>query len=137
MKQASTLLRKMSLALPQAVIHHRALLAFTESLQVEHAEYITEWEAQVQKWKLNHALPCPYDLPGQSKSSYHWVDLLCFILKTHSKIGVTFAEVKHQLSQEEYEQVEKGETIMGMDDGSPSAFVVEGLELEETQCVAL
>ena len=53
------------------------------------------------------------------------------------KIEVTLAEVKHQLSQEEHEQVEKGEAIMNIDDGSPSAFVVEGLELEETQCVAL
>ncbi len=45
--------------------------------------------------------------------------------------------MKRQLSQEEHEQVEKGETVMNTDDGSPSAFVVEGLELEETQCVAL
>jgi len=75
----------MSLALPQAVIHYRALSAFTESLQAEHAEHIAEWEAQVQEWELNHALPCPYNLPEQSKSSYHWGDLLCFILKLHSK----------------------------------------------------
>jgi hypothetical protein len=61
----------MSLALPQAVIHHRALSAFTESLQAEHAGHMVEWEAQVQKWELNHALPCPYDVPEQSKPSYH------------------------------------------------------------------
>jgi len=70
--QASSLLRKMSLALPQAVIHHRALSAFTESLQVEHAEQVTEWEIQVRQWELDHALPCPYDLPQQSESSYLW-----------------------------------------------------------------
>jgi hypothetical protein len=40
--------------------------------------------------------------------------------------------VKLQLSQKEHEQVEKGETIMNIDNGSPSTFVVEGLELEET-----
>jgi hypothetical protein len=45
--------------------------------------------------------------------------------------------VKRQLSHEEHERVEKGETIANIDDQSPSAFVVEGLELEETQCVAL
>ena len=45
--------------------------------------------------------------------------------------------MKHQLSQEEHEQVEQGETITNTDDGSPSAFVVEGLELEETQCIVL
>ena len=52
------------------------------------------------------------------------------------KIEVTFAEVKCQLLQEEYEQVEKGEAIMNIDDGSPSTYVVKGLELEEMQCVA-
>jgi len=77
MKQASTLLRKMSLALPQAVIHHRALSAFTESLQAEHTEQVAEWETQVQKWELNHTLPCPYDLLEQSKSSYH-CNVICF-----------------------------------------------------------
>lgn len=54
-----------------------------------------------------------------------------------SKIEVTFAEVKRQLSREEHEQVEKGEMMASLDDGSPSSFVVEGLELEETQCVVL
>ena len=45
--------------------------------------------------------------------------------------------MKCQLSQEEHEQVEKGEAMLSIDDSSPSAFVVEGLELEETQCVVL
>jgi len=45
--------------------------------------------------------------------------------------------VKCQLSQEEHEQVEKGETIINTNDRSPSTFVVEGLELKETQCVVL
>jgi len=77
MKQASTLLRKMSLALPQAVIHHQTLSAFTESLQAEHAGHVAEWETQVQKWELNHTLPCPYDLLEQSKSSCH-CNAICF-----------------------------------------------------------
>ena len=43
--------------------------------------------------------------------------------------------MKLQLSQEEHEQVQKGGTIMNIDNGSPSTFVVEGLELKETQYV--
>ena len=70
----------MSLALPQAVIHHRALSAFTESLQVELAGQVAQWETQVQRWELNHALPCPYDVPEQSKASYYQ-DTIHFILK--------------------------------------------------------
>jgi hypothetical protein len=82
MKTASTLLRKMTLALPQAVLHHRAFSAFTESLQAEHAGNVVEWETQVREWELNHALPCPYDLPEQSSSSRHW-DVMHLILKSH------------------------------------------------------
>lgn len=63
---AATLLRKMSIAIPQAVIHHRALSAFTETLQIEHADHVVEWELQVQSWELDHSLPCPYNLPDQS-----------------------------------------------------------------------
>jgi len=70
----------MSLALPQAVVHHRAFSAFTDSLQAEHAGHMVEWETQVRNWELNHALPCPYDLPEQSESSYHW-NVIGFILK--------------------------------------------------------
>jgi hypothetical protein len=55
----------MTLAIPQAIIHHRALSAFTESLQVEHAKEVIEWEKQVQMWESNRSLPCPYDLPEQ------------------------------------------------------------------------
>jgi hypothetical protein len=59
-------------ALPQAIIHHWALSAFTESLQAEHAAHVAEWEIQVQKWELNHTLSCPYDLPEQSKLFHYW-----------------------------------------------------------------
>jgi len=70
----------MSLALPQAVVHHWAFSAFTESLKAEHGGHMVEWETQVWNWELNHTLPCPYDLPEQSKSSYHW-NVIGFILK--------------------------------------------------------
>jgi hypothetical protein len=58
----------MTTAIPQAVIHHRVLATFTESLQAEHADQLVEWEIQVQKWELDHTMPCPYDLPEQSMS---------------------------------------------------------------------
>ena len=47
-------------------------------------------------------------------------------------LDVTFAEVKHRLSQEEHEQVQSGETLHA-DDVGPSQFVIMALELEETQ----
>jgi hypothetical protein len=51
-----------------------------------------------------------------------------------NNLEVMFAEVKHQFSQEEHEQVEKDETFY-VDDVSPSEFVIMALELEETQQV--
>jgi hypothetical protein len=48
-------------------------------------------------------------------------------------LEITFAEVKHQLSQEEHERVEKEGATVDLDDASPSTFVVVALELEEAQ----
>jgi hypothetical protein len=66
---ASTLLRKLLVAIPEAIIHHRAFTAFTESLQAENAEQLVEWEGQVQSWEADRTLPCPYEMPEESKSS--------------------------------------------------------------------
>jgi hypothetical protein len=64
---ASTLFWKLSLAIPQAIIHHRAFLAFSESLRVNHAKEMADWEDQVTDWERNHNAYCPYDLPDQSE----------------------------------------------------------------------
>lgn len=66
--EASTLLRKLSLAIPEAIVHHRAFSAFTESLQAEHAEQLVEWEGQVQSWEADRTLPCPYEITEESMS---------------------------------------------------------------------
>ena len=61
------MLRKMTKAIPQAIIHHRALSAFTESLQKEHGDnLVNDWEAQVKRWENDHKEKCPYDLPELS-----------------------------------------------------------------------
>ena len=57
----------MTTAIPQAIIHHRALSAFTESLRLEHGEdLVNDWEAQVELWENDHKEKCPYDLPELS-----------------------------------------------------------------------
>lgn len=64
---ASTMLRKMTAAIPQAIVHHRALSAFTDSLRTEHGgNLVNNWEAQVILWEKNHKEKCPYDLPELS-----------------------------------------------------------------------
>jgi hypothetical protein len=58
----------MTLALQEAVIHHRALVAFTESLQAENDTLVRAWEDNVCCWELDPLnVACPYDLPEESK----------------------------------------------------------------------
>ena len=65
---ATSLLRKLLLAIPEAIVHYRAFTAFTESLQAENAEELVKWDAQVQSWEADRTLPCPYEIPEESKS---------------------------------------------------------------------
>ena len=59
----------MSLAIPQAIIHHRAFLAFSESMRAEHEQEMNEWEVEVNEWEYDHDEYCPYNLPDQSEFS--------------------------------------------------------------------
>ncbi len=41
------------------------------------------------------------------------------------------SDVKKAMAEEEHQAVERGETVFG--DASPSAFLISGLDIEETQ----
>jgi hypothetical protein len=67
-KLDSTLLQKMTIAIREAVIHHRALVAFTESLEGENDVLVRAWEENVCRWERDPLnVPCPYELPEESK----------------------------------------------------------------------
>lgn len=58
----------MTLAIWEAVIHHRALVAFTESLQAENPSLVDMWEDNVRRWELDPLnMTCPYNIPEESK----------------------------------------------------------------------
>lgn len=60
----------MTMALREAVIYHRALVAFTESLQVDsdNARLVGVWENDVRLWEQDPLkVSCPYDIPEESK----------------------------------------------------------------------
>ena len=64
----SALLQKMTLAIREAVIHHRALVAFTESLQAENASLVSTWEDSVRRWEVDPLnVTSPYNIPEESK----------------------------------------------------------------------
>jgi hypothetical protein len=68
------LLRKLTLAMPEAILHHRAFCAFTEGLREEHGDELIEWERQVQEWESDNSRPCPYDLPEESEGPLLFID---------------------------------------------------------------
>ncbi|KAF8131729.1 hypothetical protein K438DRAFT_1911926 [Mycena galopus ATCC 62051] len=47
----SSLLRRMVLAIPQAMIHSRAFHAFTDSLKIAHQAELHDWEATIRAWE--------------------------------------------------------------------------------------
>jgi hypothetical protein len=57
----------LTLAIPEAVIHHRASCAFSEGMQEEHGNLLKEWERQVEAWETDQTNECPYDLPEDSE----------------------------------------------------------------------
>jgi hypothetical protein len=59
----NSLLKKLSLAIPAAVIHHRAYVAFTDGIRSEHPGIIDQWETLVTDWESDPTRPCPYELP--------------------------------------------------------------------------
>ena len=58
----------MTLAIREAVIPHRALVAFTKSLQAENASLVKTWEDSVHRWEVDLLnVTSPYNIPEESK----------------------------------------------------------------------
>ncbi|KAJ8689357.1 hypothetical protein PTI98_013382 [Pleurotus ostreatus] len=105
-----SLLKKMTLAIPQAAIHHQAFRAFTDGLHEQHSEELLEWENQVRAWELDHDQPCPFGLPRDD---------------------LTMSDLKKEMAEEEHRRVQRGEALPG--DTSPSNFIITGLDIEAAQ----
>ena len=65
-RAGNQLLRKLTLAIPEAVVHHPALTAFSDGIRLEHGDIIGRWEQQVLDWEMDNTRFCPYDLPDES-----------------------------------------------------------------------
>ncbi|KAJ6447332.1 hypothetical protein C8R47DRAFT_999818, partial [Mycena vitilis] len=60
----NSLLKKMVLAIPQAMIHSPAFHAFTDALREGHEEELQEWETKIRAWEAKPAgLADPYAYP--------------------------------------------------------------------------
>jgi len=116
------------LAIPEAVVHDRALCAFTDVLREENPGHLAEWEQQVRDWEADHINFFPYEIPDESK-----LPNACSRLFTHS-LGAetTTAAVKKRLSEAEHEKATRGCEFIGLGI-TPSDFIIGGLDLEEQQ----
>ncbi|KAJ7132736.1 hypothetical protein C8R43DRAFT_895348, partial [Mycena crocata] len=105
----NSLLRKMVLAIPQAMIHSRAFHAFTDGLREHHEEELEEWERTVRAWEENTELPNPYEYPEVEAE--------------------TMADVMRRIAEEDHKRVaEKGAAELLVKTGS---VLMAGIEIED------
>ncbi|KAF7367949.1 hypothetical protein MSAN_00860000 [Mycena sanguinolenta] len=111
----NSLLRKMVLAMPQAVIHSRAFHAFTEGLREGHEEELVKWERMVRVWEADDEHEKDLENP------YEYVDVE----------AETMADVMKRISEEDHERVvNNGAAGLQV---NPAAFLLAGIEIEESQ----
>jgi hypothetical protein len=64
----NTLLKKMVEAIPEAISHHRAFVAFNEHLHADREDQVKQWEVEYDAWvKKPKGSPCIFDTsePGR------------------------------------------------------------------------
>ncbi|KAJ7620525.1 hypothetical protein DFH06DRAFT_1341651 [Mycena polygramma] len=114
----NSLLRKMVLAIPQAMIHSRAFHAFTDGLREGHEDELQDWERTVRAWEAHpkpEELVNPYDYPDIEAES--------------------MADVVQRISQEDHARVAmSGAAAMAV---KPAGFLMAGMEIEESQAELL
>ncbi|KAJ7715473.1 hypothetical protein B0H16DRAFT_1805290 [Mycena metata] len=109
----NSLLRKMVLAIPQAMVHSRAFHAFTDGLQREHEAELRDWDALIREWECDplNAEINPFDYPEVE--------------------GETMADVMKRISEEDHARVVKdGAGALAV---KPAGFLVAGIGIQEEQ----
>ncbi|KAF6748329.1 hypothetical protein DFP72DRAFT_992237 [Ephemerocybe angulata] len=89
------------------------VLAFREFDSALPAKWTTAWTGMVQKWEANPRCQNPYQSEAKSQLSY--------------------GAVRLALAEEDKEALGKGEDVTVHDDVSPSMFIFQGLEIEDSQ----
>jgi hypothetical protein len=119
----------MTTAIPQAIIHHRTLSAFTKSLRLEHGEdLVNDWEAQVKLWENDHKENAPTTFQSSVRNQNLRKSSNAMVLSE-----TTFAEVKHQLTVEEHDKSVQGKIVVSFEGLSPAEFIATALDLEHAQ----
>ncbi|KAJ7895849.1 hypothetical protein B0H13DRAFT_1885371 [Mycena leptocephala] len=106
----NSLLRKMALAIPQAMVHSCTFHVFTEGLRDGHEEDLLKWEKMVHAWEVDQSQDNPYE---------------------YAEVEETMADVMKRISKEDHVRV-MNSGAAGLE-VSPVAFLLAGIEIEELQ----
>ncbi|KAJ7624691.1 hypothetical protein FB45DRAFT_836724 [Roridomyces roridus] len=105
----NSLLRKLVLAIPKAILHGQAFQAFTEGVREGHEDELEAWEEEIQAWEADSEKKCPYEYPEEQ--------------------DITMDSLRLLIAQEEHARAEKGASKTN----TPGAFIMAAMELEEHQ----
>ncbi|KAJ8688876.1 hypothetical protein PTI98_012954 [Pleurotus ostreatus] len=100
--------KRLRLAIAEREVQQESFEIFSS----KQAERIDTWKAMVSAFKADGSKPNPYEIPSH---------------------GITEADVRLRLAKLESEDAGKG--VPALHEVGPSGFIVEGLEIEETQYV--
>ncbi|KAJ7829807.1 hypothetical protein B0H14DRAFT_2593769 [Mycena olivaceomarginata] len=106
-----SLLRKMVLAIPEAMLHSRAFHLFTTRLRDGHEADLSKWEKMVRDWERD----------SENEDPYQYAEVK----------AVTMADVLARIAEEEHQQVTReGASALTV---KPGPFLIEGIEIQESQ----
>ncbi|KAK6977452.1 CxC2 domain-containing protein [Favolaschia claudopus] len=109
----NSLLHRLVLAIPQAMMHSRAFHAFTEGLREEHGEELQEWERTIRAWEK--------DPLNAASNPFEYAELT----------AESMADVMKRISEEDHLRVsQNGAAAMQV---KPAAFLLAGMEIEQMQ----
>ncbi|KAF7359938.1 hypothetical protein MVEN_00720200 [Mycena venus] len=109
----NSLLRRMVLAIPQAMMHSRAFHVFTNGLKVAHEAQLRDWEAVIRAWERDPLATeiNPFDYPEVEAE--------------------TMADVVKRIAEEDHTRVSRnGASALQV---NPAAFLMAGMEIQQTQ----
>ena len=104
-------------------------LAFEDHNKTFNDATITKWMKMVEDWEADPQKPNPYEEPEACGSYLYNISITTLM----SSVALNVAKVWLELAKEEAADAAQG--IECGHDLTPSKFLIQGLELEEHQCV--
>jgi hypothetical protein len=114
-------------AIPEAIRTHNDFTNFNRCLREEDDALVVRWEGELLAWTQDKSLPDPYRIPPSSESNSMSMAVTVLIIAA----GITLADVRLALAEEDKKRVEEGQMISH--DVSASAFFTLGMDIQAQQ----